>query len=693
MLRKTASGIMFSLLLISMTGLVFHNQAIRADQQVCMLLETDKCVYTLGENVTITLTNNGSERVDIGGYPAWQIFTYPGEEPVYPAIFASLAWYLDPGENDTFVWNQYNEFNHSFVKPGAYVVRDTQGWGLSAHFEIIAAEIIVPDDYPTIQEAVNAANPGDTIYVKAGTYYEHVTINNSISLIGEDRSTTIIDGSRNGTVISVIADYVNISRLTIQNGYHTPHITYGIKVGGWEDDCNHVKIYDNIVSDNDIGIFLYYSSNSIVFDNLIFDNYRGIDIALSNDNHIEGNSLFNNEVGVSIGTNANNNMIYDNEIYNNSFCGISVGWSIHNKIVGNMLSCNNEAGIRLDSSNHNNIIGNHIASNRRDGIVLYGSNSNKVVGNALIQNKWNGIALWYSNSNSIYHNNFLDNTKQAGSYSGSINIWDHGYPLGGNYWSNYDGTDLYSGSYQNETGSDGIGDTPYVIDGNNQDNYPLIAPFSSFNVTWDGRSYPVDFVSNSTISNLTFDGVEKLLSFDVTGPDDTLGICRVTVPKSLMKPSQSEKWQITIDGSSPLSTNIIENENSTYLYFTYEHSTHTVEIRIISEKVRTLLGVGWGWMRIAPKQYVYGRAELYKVGDTQIELIITYQGEEYSRTWNIIYHREYEYGERYLCYSKEWGFLIVGLHKCGRWQFWYAVGKGAIAFGFPRFQKLRLMPI
>jgi len=274
-----------------------------------------------------------------------------------------------------------------------------------------------------------------------------------------------------------------------------------------------------------------------------------------------------------------------------------------------------------------------------------------------------------------------------------VNIWDDGYPSGGNYWSDYNGTDLFSGSYQNETGSDGIGDTPYVIDENNQDNYPLIAPFNSFTVAWDGRSYPVDFVSNSTISNLNFDGIESMLSFNVSGPDDTLGICRVTVPKSLMELSQSEKWQITIDGSPPLSTNIIENENYTYFYFTYEHSIHKVEIRIISEKIRTLLGVGWGWMRIAPKQYVYGQAELYKVGDTQIELVITYQGEEYSRTWNIIYHREYKYGERYLCYSEEWGFLIVGLHKRERWQFWYAVGKGAIAFGFQRFQKLRLMPI
>lgn len=338
--------------------------------------------------------------------------------------------------------------------------------------------IIVPDDYPTIQEAINAANLGDTVSVRNGTYYEHIVVNKSISLIGENKENTIIDGSRNGTVISVTADYVSISGLTIQNGYHIPHITYGIKVGEWEGGCNNVTVHDNIISDNDMGIFLYYSSNSIVFDNLVFNNYRGIDIVLSNDNHIEGNSLFNNEVGVVIGSDANSNMIHNNEIYNNSFCGISVGWSTHNKIVGNMLSCNNEAGIRLDASNHSNIIGNHLASNHRYGIVLFGSNSNTVTGNALIQNEWDGIALWYSNSNSIYHNNFLDNTKQAGSYSGSINTWDYGYPSGGNYWSDYAGSDENSGPNQDQHGNDGLGDTPYVIHADNRDRYPLMNPWS-----------------------------------------------------------------------------------------------------------------------------------------------------------------------------------------------------------------------
>jgi len=122
---------------------------------------------------------------------------------------------------------------------------------------------------------------------------------------------------------------------------------------------------------------------------------------------------------------------------------------------------NNNYGIRLSESSNNSIYENNIANN-----VF-------------------GIWLLMSPNNTIHHNNFINNTQQAYDESveypwahQSINTWDDGYPSGGNYWSDHTDADLYSGPYQNETGSDGIWDHPYTIDANNTDRYPLAEPWT-----------------------------------------------------------------------------------------------------------------------------------------------------------------------------------------------------------------------
>jgi len=117
-------------------------------------LETDKDVYILGENITITLKNIGTETVSIGGYPAWGIYTYPGGSHVYPPFYAFLAWSLEPGENDTYT------FDSGDIGPGMYVVNDTQGWGLSAYFTIQpgnlppTADFIFTPTFPYVGQAV-----------------------------------------------------------------------------------------------------------------------------------------------------------------------------------------------------------------------------------------------------------------------------------------------------------------------------------------------------------------------------------------------------------------------------------------------------------------------------------------------------------------------------------------------------------
>ena len=176
----------------------------------------------------------------------------------------------------------------------------------------------------------------------------------------------------------------------------------------------------------------------------------------------------------------------------------------------------------------------------------------------------------------IFHNNLINNTNQI-RLSHSNETWDDCYPSGGNYWSDYTGIDEYSGLNQDEPGSDGIGDTPYIIDENNQDNYPLMAPIYTFDAgTWKGTHYFVDVVSNSTVSDFYFNPSEEpFLRFKVTGPDGTSGFCRVTVPKGLLRP---DVWTVKVNDQT-VTPNIMGDGENTYLYFTYSHSTKIVEIR------------------------------------------------------------------------------------------------------------------
>jgi len=78
-------------------------------------------------------------------------------------------------------------------------------------------------DYTRIQDAIDNATEGDTVYVFNGTYYENIVVNKTINLIGEDRSpwnASVIDGGGSGDVVHVSADRVNISGFTINNRCH-----------------------------------------------------------------------------------------------------------------------------------------------------------------------------------------------------------------------------------------------------------------------------------------------------------------------------------------------------------------------------------------------------------------------------------------------------------------------------------------
>ena len=233
-----------------------------------------------------------------------------------------------------------------------------------------------------------------------------------------------------------------------------------------------------------------------------------------------------------------------------------------------------ESGIFIDDASHCFIVGNIIAHNQQ-GILLYYSNNITVCGN-IIKDSYagvtsgKGIYLFHAHNNTIYNNNFINNTKDVLTYYSYNNTWNNNYLIGGNYWSEYTGTDLYMGPDQDETGSDGIGDTPYVIDESNIDNYPLMGYFSNFNVT---SEFYVQTICNSTITDFQFNGTA--ISFNVTGENGTTGFCRICIPTALMDVT----YKVYVNGIE-VSYDLLPCSNSThsYLYFTYKHSTQKVII-------------------------------------------------------------------------------------------------------------------
>jgi len=315
------------------------------------------------------------------------------------------------------------------------------------------------------------------------------------------------------------------SNNTVSGNDATANSYEGIYLGF---SSNNTVSGNTVRNNSDSGIFLYSSSNynTVSGNNATANGYHGILLSSSsNNNTISGNNVAANRFeGIFLMSSSNYNTVSGNIFTNNSE-GIYLDSSSNNTISRNTATAN-YAGILLWSSNNNIISENDATANSYEGIYLGFSSNNTVSGNTVRNNSDSGIFLYSSSNNTIYHNNFVNNTIQVGS-NNSTNTWDNGYPSGGNYWSDYNGTDLYRGAYQNTTGSDGIGDTHYTIDTNNTDNYPLIGTFGS--PTPQGENvtvFPTEDVdltfenvttAGSTTVNKTSTGPEPPSGFEIAG--------------------------------------------------------------------------------------------------------------------------------------------------------------------------------
>jgi hypothetical protein len=276
------------------------------------------------------------------------------------------------------------------------------------------------------------------------------------TVFGDEMPAIVADGRKNLTL-----ENTRISKGVYLNTNESKAID-NIAIG-WST----VKGYGNSITHNTfqgygmgcIGMELEGSRNTI-YNNSIHPCPADADglIVTGSSNNISYNTVRAGE-GAAVAITGKNNTLCRNSL-SGKFGGVRFsGSSSDNSLIGNVIS-SMWFTIDADHSNNNSIVGNNITG----GNDIYPT-------------------FFFSNSfqNRIFHNNIVGYPPSV-SILGGANVWDDGYPSGGNYWSDYNGTDFFSGPYQNETGCDGLGDTPYTINVNDTDHYPLMLPFSAHNI-------------------------------------------------------------------------------------------------------------------------------------------------------------------------------------------------------------------
>jgi len=324
--------------------------------------------------------------------------------------------------------------------------------------------IYVPQEYNTIQKAIDAANPagGDIIQVAAGTYPEHIVVNKPVTLRGDNRKSIISGDGIVARIVTINVGNVKITGFTIKDTSGTGSWK-GILIDIWPGPLTNITITDNSILNTQEGIHLSYCNNCLISNNTIDYAYYGIRAHDSSGNLITNNIINRSRYyGINLYSYDQNNRITSNQIINGLY------------------------GVLFEYSSGNILRDNTIASNTEYGIRLSYSNNTLVRSNNVMKNKY-GVYLWSCGQNTFYYNNFIENTNQVIHYQTAFtaNIWDDSkYPPAipgcqGNYWSDYTGKDDGSGVGrfgEPKRAGDKIGDTltPHL----QVDWYPLMVPWS-----------------------------------------------------------------------------------------------------------------------------------------------------------------------------------------------------------------------
>ncbi|MCW4030180.1 MAG: right-handed parallel beta-helix repeat-containing protein [Candidatus Bathyarchaeota archaeon] len=358
----------------------------------------------------------------------------------------------------------------------------------------------------------------------------------------------------------------------------------GIYIPASED----ITVNANSITQSDMGLQIEGGRHNTATENEISDNNNGgLLVQSSSDNYIAFNTLTGNHGdNLQLSSNANNNQILNNIIQSSGAEGIRlIQSSIYNVVANNTVSGSGGDGIGIETfSNYNDILNNYVVNSGWYGIHPHGGvdDDNRLTGLNIIgntvENSEIGIILTNAWHCQVYHNNLINNrvVQAASTDTSSDNLWDDGYPSGGNYWSDYTGEDRYYTVTQSVLGSDGIGDVPYTIDPANVDNYPLVNFFNPTTLTAfnypSGQPLPVTVTSNVTITDVTSN--LGTLNFTASGPSGELGYIRFILPID----ANNTNLQLFIDNTPIEASSITIEKNSThyFIYATFTLSSHEI---------------------------------------------------------------------------------------------------------------------
>jgi len=349
------------------------------------------------------------------------------------------------------------------MKSGSFVVLATSTllvvWlvGVSS-LAIESNTIRVPEDYLQIQQAIDAADPGDVIQVASGTYFENLEIGKPLRLVGEGSGKTVI--ANTGTVVKVAHTHnVEITGFSVQDG------TYGIFLWYSQD----ILLENNEISNNTWNFGVWGSSLS----HFVHD--------IDSSNTVDGKPMYFwvNQHGKQVPNDAGyvalincTNMSAENMDLTSNEQGILLV-STNNSVIENVSMTGNDEGLDMRMSHNNTIRKNQLLSINWRAVYLQDSNNNTFYENT-IRNSTYALSIQGSTGNIFYHNNFVNNKDQV-YLEASQTLWHNEEAQEGNYWTDYAGIDA---------DDDGVGDTPHLIDENNRDSYPLMNPWDTLPYSW-----------------------------------------------------------------------------------------------------------------------------------------------------------------------------------------------------------------